>query len=39
MSIRADLKKLKTGNRDLRKFGLMVGGAFVFDRPTFSSAP
>jgi Saxitoxin biosynthesis operon protein SxtJ len=29
MSIRADLKKLKTGNRDLRKFGLMVGGAFV----------
>jgi len=29
MSIRADLKKLKTGNRDLRKFGLMVGGVFV----------
>src|ERR1051326_6586841 len=29
MSIRADLKKLKTDERDLRKFGLMVGGAFV----------
>jgi hypothetical protein len=29
MSIRADLEKLKTGIRDLRKFGLMVGGVFV----------
>ena len=29
MSIYADLKKLKTGNRDLRKFGLTVGGVFV----------
>ena len=29
MSIREDLKKLKTGARDLRKFGLMVGGVFV----------
>ena len=29
MSIRADLKKLKTGARDLRKFGLTVGGAFA----------
>jgi hypothetical protein len=29
MSIRADLKKLKTGVRDLRKFGLTVGGVFV----------
>jgi len=29
MSIRADLEKLKTGARDLRKFGLMVGGVFV----------
>jgi hypothetical protein len=30
MSIQADLKKLKTGDRDLRKFGLTVGGAFIF---------
>jgi len=29
MSIHADLKKLKTGVRDLRKFGLTVGGVFV----------
>jgi len=29
MSIRADLEKLKTGARDLRKFGLMVGGVFL----------
>jgi hypothetical protein len=29
MSIFADLKKLKTGPRDLRKFGLTVGGMFV----------
>jgi hypothetical protein len=29
MSIRADLKKLKTDARDLRKFGLTVGGAFI----------
>src|ERR1700736_3109527 len=29
MSIQADLKKLKTGARDLRKFGLTVGGVFV----------
>jgi hypothetical protein len=29
MSILADLKKLKTGARDLRKFGLTVGGVFV----------
>ena len=29
MSIRADLEKLKTGVRELRKFGLMVGGVFV----------
>src|ERR1700720_152904 len=29
MSIRADLNKLKTGARDLRKFGLTVGGVFV----------
>lgn len=29
MSIRTDLKKLKTGPRDLRKFGLTVGGVFV----------
>ena len=29
MSIRADLKKLKTGLRDLRKFGLMVGTVFI----------
>lgn len=29
MSIRADLEKLKTGVRDLRKFGLTVGAVFV----------
>jgi hypothetical protein len=29
MSIHTDLKKLKTGDRDLRKFGLTVGGVFV----------
>jgi Saxitoxin biosynthesis operon protein SxtJ len=29
MSIQADLKKLKTGAGDLRKFGLTVGGVFV----------
>ena len=29
MPIRADLEKLKTGARDLRKFGLMVGGVFI----------
>jgi hypothetical protein len=29
MGIRADLEKLKTGDRDLRKFGLTVGGVFV----------
>ena len=29
MSIHADLKKLKTGVDDLRKFGLMVGGVFI----------
>ena len=29
MSIHADLEKLKTGVRDLRKFGLTVGGVFV----------
>jgi hypothetical protein len=29
MSIRADLEKLKTGVRELRKFGLTVGGVFV----------
>src|ERR1700730_11900135 len=29
MSIQADLQKLKTGARDLRKFGLTVGGVFV----------
>ena len=29
MSIQADLKKLKTGDRDLGKFGLTVGGAFI----------
>jgi hypothetical protein len=29
MSIHADIKKLKTGARDLRKFGLTVGGVFV----------
>ena len=30
MSIHADLKKLRTGAGDLRKFGLTVGGAFIF---------
>ena len=30
MSIHADLKKLRTGAGDLRKFGLMVGGALIF---------
>ena len=29
MSIQADLKKLKIGAGNLRKFGLAVGGAFV----------
>jgi hypothetical protein len=29
MSIHSDLKKLRTGARDLRKFGLIVGGAFI----------
>ena len=29
MSIHADLKKLKTGARDLRNFGLTVGGVFL----------
>src|ERR1041384_2855801 len=29
MSIHAALKKLKTGVRELRKFGLMVGGVFI----------
>lgn len=29
MSIQADLKKLKTGASDLRKFGLIVGGVFI----------
>lgn len=29
MSIHADLKKLKTGDRDLRKFGLTIGGVFI----------
>lgn len=29
MNIREDLRQLKTGDRDLRKFGLMVGGVFV----------
>ena len=29
MSIAADIAKLKTGPRDLRKFGLTVGGVFV----------
>ena len=29
MSIHEDLKKLKTGARQLRKFGLTVGGMFV----------
>src|SRR6478752_9931878 len=30
MSIHADLKKLRTGAGDLRKFGLTVGGVFIF---------
>ena len=29
MSIREDIKQLKTGERDLRKFGLMVGGVLI----------
>src|SRR5213593_513556 len=29
MSIQADLQKLKTGPRELQKFGLTVGGVFV----------
>ena len=29
MSIHADLKKLRTGTGDLRKFGLTVGGVFI----------
>lgn len=29
MDIRDDLKQLKTGDRDLRKFGLLVGGVFA----------
>src|SRR5882724_6188457 len=29
MSIHADLKKLRTGAHDLRKFGLTVGGVFI----------
>ena len=29
MNIRDDIKQLKTGDRDLRKFGLMVGGVFI----------
>ena len=29
MNIRDDLKQLKTGDRDLRKFGLLVGGMFA----------
>jgi len=29
MSIHEDLKKLKTGAPDLRKFGLTVGGVFI----------
>lgn len=30
MNIREDIKQLKTTDRDLRKFGLMVGGVLVF---------
>src|SRR5690349_6788938 len=30
MSIQADLKNLKTGARDLRKFGLTIGSVFLF---------
>lgn len=29
MTIREDIQQLKTGPRDLRKFGLMVGGVFA----------
>jgi len=29
MNIREDIKQLKTADRDLRKFGLMVGGVFA----------
>ena len=29
MDIREDIKQLKTSDRDLRKFGLMVGGVFA----------
>src|SRR5436309_15962868 len=29
MNIREDLQQLKTGKRDLRKFGFLVGGAFA----------
>ena len=29
MNIRDDIKQLKTGDRDLRKFGLTVGGVFA----------
>ena len=29
MNIRDDIKQLKLGDRDLRKFGLMVGGVFA----------
>ena len=29
MNIRDEIKQLKTGSRELRKFGLLVGGAFA----------
>jgi hypothetical protein len=29
MNIREDIQQLKTGKRDLRKFGFLVGGAFA----------
>ncbi len=29
MNIREDIKQLKTSDRDLRKFGLMVGGVLI----------
>jgi hypothetical protein len=29
MNIKDDIKQLKTSDRDLRKFGLMVGGVFM----------
>jgi len=29
MNIREDIRQLKTGDRDLRKFGLTVGGVFA----------